>query len=267
MHIRSALAGWLALGWSLAALAVEAPVQPIQELSQQLSQQAKDMFPAPLPPTNRPAWKGAFAVGMTLTRGNSDTLLVTSKVEAERRSAANELMLGLDGAYGEDKAVKNNETLHGYGQGDHFFTRQLFGFLRLDGLHDGIKDIKYRYTVSPGAGYYLVRATNLTFAVEAGPSMVVERQDDTMSTYAAFRTAERVEYKLNPNTRLWHGAEFIPEEDRLDNFVVNAEAGIETDITKCLGLQVFVQDNYVNRPAPGFKYNDLRLVSGVAYKF
>jgi putative salt-induced outer membrane protein YdiY len=161
----------------------------------------------------------------------------------------------------------NNETLHGFAQDNHFFTRRLFGFLRADGLHDGIKDIAYRYTASPGMGYYLLRETNMTFALEAGPSMVVEQQDSESDQYAAFRTAERFEYKLSRTARLWHSAECIPEVNQISNFIVNAEAGIEADITKTLGLQVYLQDNYVNLPAPGLKDNDVRLVSGVAYKF
>ena len=243
--------------------AADIPVDPLQ----QLAQQTKDLLPPPTTITNRPVWQSSATIGLTLARGNKDTLLVNAKLLTQRKSAANELALGLDGAYGEDNSVKNYETLHGFGQGDHFFTRKFFGFGRLDGLHDGIKDIDYRLTASPGVGYYLLRQTNLTLAAEAGPSLVTERQGSVDQTYAAFRVAERMEFKLNPNTRLWQGAEYIPEVDDPDNFIVNAEFGIETTITKQLGLQVYLQDNFLNRPATGFKNNDVRLVSGLSYKF
>lgn len=242
-------------------------MQPPPDPVEQLAQPTKDLFPLPVTVTNRPAWKGSVTLGATLTRGNSDSVLATAKVDAERRAPRNELILGADGAYGEANGVKNYETIHGFGQDNDFFSRRFFGFARADGLHDGISDTDYRFTGSPGLGYYLLRETNLNFALEAGPSVVGEKLDGTTSIYAGFRLADRFEYKLNANTRLWQDAEFIPEVDKFSNFIVNVEGGIETAITKKLGLQVYLLDNYVNHPAPGYKFNDLRLVSGITYKF
>jgi hypothetical protein len=53
----------------------------------------------------------------------------------------------------------------------------------------------------------------------------------------------------------------------LANFLVNAEVGAEASLTKTLSLRVTLQDNFVNQPAPGRKDNDVKLISGVVYKF
>ena len=245
------------------SFAVETELPPIAALSEP----SKDLFPVPVSSTNRVAWKGSVTVGATMTRGNSDSVVATAKLDAQRRSPVNELILGADGAYGEANGVKNYESIHGYAQDNHFFTPRFFGFLRGDGLHDGIKDIDYRYTLSPGVGYYLLRETNLNFAVEAGPSMIAEKQDGSSTIYAGARLADRFEYKLSPSTRVWETTEVIPEVDRFNNFIINGEVGIETAITKRLSLQVYAQDNYVNEPSPGYKFNDIRLVSGLTFKF
>ncbi len=235
----------------------------------QLASPVKDTFPSapPVAATNQAIWKGSATVGATMTRGNSDSVLVTAKLDAQRKSPVNELILGADGAYGEAQGVKNYESLHGFAQDNHFFTPQFFGFGRADGLNDEIKDIDYRFTVSPGTGYYLLRQTNVNLALELGPSMVAEKQDGADSIYASGRLADRFEYKLTSGTRLWQSTEAIPQLDQFDNFIINVEAGIETAITKKLGLQVYMQDNYVNHPAPGYKLNDVRLVSGLTFKF
>jgi len=157
--------------------------------------------------------------------------------------------------------------VHGFGQFNHFFTDRLFVFGRMDGLHDGIKDIRYRFTASTGLGYYLIQRTNTSFVVEAGPSLVSEQQGDETETYSAMRLAERFDYRLNSTARFWQTAEFIPQADQTANFVLNAEIGIETVITKTLSLQVFVQDSYVNQPAATYQNNDFRLVSGLSVKF
>ena len=52
-----------------------------------------------------------------------------------------------------------------------------------------------------------------------------------------------------------------------DGFPFHQEAGIGASITKNLELSVVIQDNYVNLPAPGRKSNDVKIVSGVTYKF
>ncbi len=242
------------------------PVPPEQSL-QQLAQQTKDLLALPVTVTNRPVWQQTLTLGLTMARGNQDSSLATGKFLAQRKSATNEFSLGLDGAYGENNTIKNYETLHGFGQANHFFTRHAFAFGRIDGLHDGIKDIDYRFTVSPGVGYYLLRQTNLSLAMETGPSLVTERQGSVDETYAAWRVAERFEYKLNATTRLWQGAEFIPQVDKPENYIVNADLGIEVAITKKMGLQIYLQDNFVSQPVAGYKNNDLRLVSGVSFKF
>ena len=228
----------------------------------------KELFPQPVEPaTNRPAWKSEVTLGLAMTRGNQDTLLVNGKIQTKKSLGLNEYSAGLDGAYGENNSVKNYELLHAFGQMDHFFTRRFFEFGRLDGLHDGIKDIDYRFAVSPGLGYYLLRQTNLSLALEGGPSVVSDRQGNADSVYAALRTAERFEFKLNKTAKFWEGVEYIPQLDRMDNFIVNVEVGVESSLTKTLALQVSLQDNFANDPAPGFENNDLRLVSGISYKF
>jgi putative salt-induced outer membrane protein len=243
--------------------AADLPLQPLQ----QLAQQSKDLLPLPNGSAKKPVWQSSLSLGLSLARGNKDAVQFNGRIETRRKSATSEWLLGLDGSYGEDSGVKNYELLHGYGQFNHYFNPRFYGFLRLDGLHDGIKDIDYRCTASPGLGYFVLSETNLTLALEAGPSLVWERQGGNENLYSALRVAERLEYKMTTTTRVWQGAEFVPELDKPENFIVNAEIGIETAITKGLNLRVYLQDYYVNEPAASIKNNDLRLISGISYKF
>jgi putative salt-induced outer membrane protein YdiY len=243
--------------------AEELQVLPLQRLSLP----ARDLIPEPEAATNRPGWKSSASLGFSMTRGNSDTLLLIGKLQTERRSGMNEWLLGSSGAYGEDNSTKNRETLVGYAQYNHFLAHSFYDFGRVDGLHDGIKDIQYRFTTSIGVGYYLVQQTNLALSVEAGPSAVSERQGGQVETYGAGRLAERIEYRLESGARIWHRAELIPQVDQMANYVVNAELGIEMGIARDLTLQIYLQDNFVNQPAQGYEHNDIRLISGLSYKF
>jgi len=232
-----------------------------------LSGSAVDTPPHAMVSTNQPAWESSIAVGFSLTKGNSDTLLTTAAFKTSKKAVENEYMFGVDGSYGENNSVKNNETLHGVGQYNHLFTDRFYGFLNIEALHDGIADLDYRFTFSPGAGYYFLKETNTTLAGEAGPGLISERLGGVDTTYATLRLAERFEYKLNNGARVWEKAEFLPQVNKLRNFLVNAEVGAEASLIKTLSLRVTLQDNFINQPAPGRKKYDVKIISSLVYKF
>ena len=217
--------------------------------------------------TNQPAWESSIAAGLSLTRGNSDTLLTTAAFKTRKKTPANEFMFGVDGSYGKNDSVKNNETLHGVGQYNHLFGKRFYDFFNLEGLHDDIADLQYRCTLSPGAGYYFLKETNTTLAGEIGPSLIFQRLGGVDTAYASLRLAERFEHKFDNGARVWERVEFLPQVNKLENFLVNAEIGAEAALTKTFSLRVTLQDNFVNQPAPGRKDNDVKLISSVVYKF
>ena len=218
--------------------------------------------------TNKPAWESSVAFGFTLIRGNSDTLLATGGIQTHKKTFADEISLGADGAYGENNSVQNVNSAHGFSQYNHLFSERFFGYLRADALHDEIADLQYRLTLSPGVGYYFLRQTNASFAGEFGPAMVFERLGSKDNNYVTARVAERFEHKFTEsNARVWESAEILPQINDFNNFVANAELGLEASVTKKVSLQAYAQDNFVNEPAPGRQQNDLRIVSGLKYKF
>jgi putative salt-induced outer membrane protein YdiY len=218
--------------------------------------------------TNKPAWESSIGLGFTLTHGNSDTLLATGNFQTHKKTLEDEISLGADGAYGENDSVQNVNSAHGFSQYNHLFSDRFFGYLRADALHDEIADLQYRITLSPGAGYYFLRQTNTSLAGEFGPAMVFERLGDDDNNYVTLRLAERFEHKFTENNaRVWESTEFLPQINDFNNFVVNAELGLEASVSKKISLQAYVQDNYINEPATGRQQNDLRIVSGLKYKF
>jgi putative salt-induced outer membrane protein YdiY len=231
--------------------------------------------------TNAPPkhpWETTAAAGVTLTRGNSDTLLITLSLDTKRKWGKNEALFGVAAGYGEDHGVKNADFITGYGQYNYLFTDRFYGGIRLDGNHDVIAGLDYRIRISPLAGYYLIKETNTTLAVEAGPSVVFERYAEQKvgtntvpaheSTYIGMRFGERFEHHLSPTTKIWETVSYVPRVDEwTEVYVITAEAGIDASISKHWSLRVVGQEIYDNTPAAGRKHNDLRLIAGTAYKF
>jgi putative salt-induced outer membrane protein YdiY len=222
---------------------------------------------APTPTEKIPAWETSAALGLTLTRGNSDNLLLTGNILSLKKWDQNEINLGADGTYGEADSQKNAESLHGFGQYNRLFTERAFWYIRLDALHDAIADVDYRFTLSPGVGYYFVKQQDTTLRGEVGPGFVYEKQGGDTTGYVTLRLAERFDHKLNDRVKVWQSIEFLPQVDNWDNWILNGEIGVETGLTPKLSLRTYFQDTYDNQPAPGRKQNDLKLVTALAYKF
>jgi putative salt-induced outer membrane protein YdiY len=231
-------------------------------LTANLSPQAEEAEPPA-----RPKWESSAALGLTLTRGNSDTLLFNANVQSQRLADPNEIRLGLDATYGETERVKSAESFRGFGQYNRLFSERFYGGLRLEGFRDAVADVEYRFTLSPMAGYYFIKQERTRLAGEIGPSFIYEKQGGESGGYIALRLGERFEHEFSERARIWQSLEFLPQVDDFDNFLILAEVGAEAGLTSNLSLRVTLQNWYDNQPAPGRKKNDIRLVTSLAYSF
>ncbi len=233
--------------------------------SQETHAQAAASTPAAAA-TNSPPWDLSVALGLTATKGNSDTVLFNLSGRADKKWNANELHLGTDLTYGEQNGVKNNETYRGFAQYNRLFSENWYGYGRVEGLHDGIADIAYRFTVSPGVGYYFIKSAQTSLSVEGGPGVIFEKQGGVTRDYYTARVAEKFEHKFSDRVRIWESVEFLPQVDNFENYIVNGEAGVESALSKAWALRLVFQDTYDNQPAPGRKANDFKVIAALAWK-
>ena len=245
-------------------------------------------------PEQKKGWESVASAGVTLTRGNSETFLGTVGINAQRKWAKDEILLGASAAYGENTVTTRDKTTgektetrsttdeyaKGFGQYNHLFTERLYGGLRVDVLYDSIAGIEYRATVSPLIGYYVVKNPKTFLAFEAGPALVFENldpasgsddhpggNDDGSEVYITLRFAERFEHKFSDRAKVWQSAEWLPRVENFGDYVFNFELGASAAITKSVDLRVVFTDSYRSEPAPGRKNNDMKLIAGIGYRF
>jgi putative salt-induced outer membrane protein YdiY len=223
--------------------------------------------PAAVAEVKKYPWDSSISAGLTLTRGNSHTLLYSGTFQTAKKTPENEFQFGAKGAYGSQNSEATVNNYGGYGQWNHLFTERFYVYLRVDALRDEIADLDYRFNIGPGLGYYLLKETNTTLSVEAGAGMQYQHLGGNYSSYGTLRLAENFEHKFSDHARLWEKAEILPQVDKLDNYVVNAEIGLETTITKTLALKTYLDDTYQSEPAAGRYRNDIKFVTALAYKF
>lgn len=221
-------------------------------------------------------WESVASAGLTLTRGNSENFLATIGVNTARKWTADEVLLGASAGYGETRdknadpetRTTTDQYLKGFGQYNHLFTEELYAGLRLDAIYDNVAGIDYRATASPLVGYYLIKKPRTFLAVEAGPSFVAENlADEPAKQYIGLRFANRFEHKFSDRAKLWQTAEWVPQIDDFDNWVLTAEIGVSAALTKSLDVRLVAQDQYRNQPAAGREENDFKLIAGIGYKF
>ena len=222
---------------------------------------------APSEPPPPPKWETAATLGFSLTSGNSDTMLLTAIIKTEKKGPRDEWGFGAGGAYGENDSVVNNNYIQGYGQYNRLLSDRWFLYGRADALHDEIADVNYRVSLSPGVGYYFIKNKTTSLAGEVGPGVVIEERGGDDSTYATLRVAARFEHKFSEHARMWAKAEYLPEISDFGNYLLNSELGVGATLTKKLELTVLLVDNYASEPAKDRKNNDLKLVTGITYKF
>jgi len=227
-----------------------------------------DEAATPTVETNQPPkWDASASLGFSLASGNSDTLLLTADAIGKRKFDDASLELGIVGSYGENGGDRTVQTLRGWGQYDDLFSKRTYWYGRIEGLHDGISDIEYRFTLSPGLGYYLVKKEKTSLKGEAGPAFIYERKGNVNNGYFALRFAERFEHEFNDRVKVYQGVEYLPQIDEWNDYLINFVLGIETAMSDKLSLAVTLLDNYVSQPAAGRVHNDIRLITSVKYKF
>jgi putative salt-induced outer membrane protein len=223
----------------------------------------------------KPQWQSSAAAGLTLTRGNAETFLATLTGTTTRKWEKNELSLGADATYGKSKdqttgqTTKSADAYRGFVQYNRLFSERLYGYARAEGQYDAIADVKYRVTLSPGAGYYLIKEKTTDLSVEVGPGYVIQKLGNDSSSFATLRVGEKFHQAISDRARIWQTAEWLPKLEDFNNYIINAEVGIEADLTqdRKLSLRSYLQVTYNSVPASGRKNNDLKLVTAIAYRF
>jgi len=212
-------------------------------------------------------WKRSASAGLTLTAGNTETAVASADLLFSGKNERSKLEAGVNAVYGTDSGDTTAQTFRAFSQYNRDINEDVYGYIRADALHDEIADVDFRLTLGPGLGYKLINKEEASLGIELGGAVIYEKLAGESDTYASVRLAETYERQLSENAKIWQSAEFLPQVDEFDNFLLISEIGIESKLNDSLSLRVVLQDRFDNEPAPGRKRNDVKLISGVSYSF
>jgi putative salt-induced outer membrane protein YdiY len=231
-------------------------------------------------------WHGHVGAGASLSKGNANTVLLTLQGRAEKDWKNDEWSLGADYKYGlnnwgkQNQAAGQNQTvaassITAFGDYKRLITDRFYASLHLEGDHDDSAALRYRVTVGPAVGYYLIKSDVTRFNFDVGPSYVREQLGDNppapghnnTDSYIALRLAERCEHDLSKTAKIWEGVEYLAQVDKFSNYLLNSEAGISAALNAHFSLSLIADDHYNSKPAASKQSNDFTLVAALNWTF
>lgn len=215
--------------------------------------------------------KTSINLGGSLTRGNSKATQgnVAMTVEGETAGLGS-FRAHAEGNYGESEIDGQRTTTVENARASLNVRKDLHErwFIGINTAirYDELARIDHRFTVGPSLGAYLVKNPRAKLSVELGAMHVWEKTDGQRDDYTAYRAAERVDIVLSDTATLWQSAEYIPQANDFEDYLLVAEVGIAAAINARLTVRVVLQNQYDSRPAADVEKSDLTLIAGIGVK-
>lgn len=212
-------------------------------------------------------WRGTHNVGVTLATGNSESLHATVGLGLTRRFGSWESRANLAAVFGMDDSVRSQERYEGSLQINRDLNSgRYYAGLTTDFIYDPIAGVKYRGGVTPLLGFRVSDTERFKFRLEAGPGYIWEKRDDVERNYSSLRFHEEMSYQLLESTRVFQSLTAVIEAEDLGNFVLTADAGIETKIIGHWSLRLAAQAIHYGETL-GKDHDDLLITAGLGYHY
>ena len=212
-------------------------------------------------------WVLTVLLGGSYSEGNSEARAINVGLKTKLEREDDELAAGVFGSYGETDGLVSAETLAADAHYQRNLPKQWFAGLRIDGDHDALADLEWRFALAPYLGRKLVASEHSKLSIETGPSGVVELQGGSQNSFLGTYAAVKGEHKIGPRTRLFGMVSWLAESTEWSSFLLTSEAGIDQSITEKISLKVLGRSNYDSSPAMGRQRHDLQFVSALGITF
>lgn len=198
------------------------------------------------------------SLGLSSKSGNTESYSYSGRIETGTTINKTILDMMIEGAYAESEVVdadgnKSDEQTEGKVKGVANAKQRFNGFFLYgngSALHDSIAGINFRGIIGTGIGTYLVDEDNFKFTIEGGVAYAYEEayEDDD---YFTLRFAERMDYKFSDTVTFWESVEVLPEASDMGNFLLSAEAGVDSAISEKTSIGLLLQIEHDSDPSSG----------------
>jgi len=232
--------------------------------------------PGETPELTDAVWKFAASLGGSKTSGNTDSTQLNLSGEAARITDDSKLNLAVRGLYAETNDNRTGANLYINTQYDRDFTRDWFGFGKLDALRDHPANIHLRTSAYTGVGYHFVRTPENTWDVSGGLGYTEDRYVRPAQVAGALRQeygrveaviSESSSHKLTDNTSIRQKFGVFPNLKNSGEYRMVFDAGLSVAINSALSLTTGWTYRYDSDPGTGINKVDTVWVTGIGVKW
>lgn len=212
-------------------------------------------------------WESSFNLGATFTRGNSESSLITLGLATSKKTSTDEYFAALNYTFSDSDEETTSDELLGSAAWNHLVSEHTYTGLRFDFRTDKLADIDYRTGLTGVLGHYFIKNDSTYLAGEVGIGFTTEQAGGISDNYANAYIGDRFEHKFDEKTRVYQTLVITAPIEDLADYSLVAELGLETTLSDKLALRLYIQDKYEEEPAAGLDNNDVKVVTGISYKF
>jgi putative salt-induced outer membrane protein len=228
-------------------------------------------------------WSALLDTGLSLTRGNSESLTYNLNGKAARVtdrdkiSAYTTVIYATSTINGVNSATAN--AIRGGVRGDLNVSDKYFVFGFTDQEFDQFQDLDLRSVFGGGLGYHVIKTKDTNFDVFGGGSYDADFFGARLATATIPATpaitrkigeadiGESFNTKLNNRTTITQQFSLYPDLSDTGQYRFQFDTTGATKLKNWLSWQVTFSDRFLSDPLPGFKKNDLLLSTGIRFTF
>ena len=222
---------------------------------------------AAAPKSIQMGWSSSAAVTFSMAKGNADSLSAGMGYDTAYRKGSREFFLNGIYTYAEADGARSADVFLANVQYNRLLGERAFVSFGAGVLRDEIADVSYRFTPKVNLGYYLIKEDTMTLSFEVGPGYTFEEVGDVTDSYFTIVAAEKFVWKIGERMTFKQSVAANVSTSDSENYILLADALLDTDITENLAWRVAVNWTYDNAPAAARDKDDVTLSTGMAVKF
>lgn len=217
-------------------------------------------------------WQGTMDAGLSTTRGNSETLTVSTGVSVARTTTSDKLSTYLTLLFAENSTtgvtLRTANAVRGGVRYDRNFYRRFFSFGFTDLEADEFKDLDLRTVFGGGLGWRIRQTPKFSLSLFGGSSFNREEfstgetrrsGEGLLGQELTFRLSDRVEW-------IERGTAFANLSDR-GEYRLTLDSSLITRISNRFSWHITASDRFLSNPVLGAQKNDFLLTTGVRMTF
>jgi YD repeat-containing protein len=233
-------------------------------------------------------WSGTLDTGLSVTRGNSATLSYNLAGRAVRQTDRDKITVYSSAVYGKTETTTPSQVIAhqitGGVRADINVSSRWFVFAATDFNSNALQNLNLQNVIDGGFGGHVIKTKNAQFDVFAGAGYNQEffgaytlpnptpPPPTTLFPAVTQRNAEAnvgetFSTKLGSRSTFNETFNYFPNLSGPSGYRYTFNTVLSTAISRWLGWQFSLNDNYISNPPTGIKGNDLLLSTGLRLTF